>query len=177
MKGKIVFLFVLFVLMQSIFTGCGAGKINIAPSGGKALQTFKDKGTTSAIPIGENTGVITDTVVDVFREPDVQSERVTQAIYNQPANILEVKDNWSRMTLVDGYTGWLRSKYIDKNCKSITSNHYKYRIVVTDKTKKIYSSAKNGVTLKDVVMGTELLCIEKIEDWYQSLTRKRERVD
>jgi cell wall-associated NlpC family hydrolase len=120
-----------------------------------------------AFDISENTGVINDTTADVFKAPDTQSERVTQAIFNQPANILEQKDNWVRVKVVDGYTGWMKSKYINKDCSSLKKEKFEFRIVVTAKTKKIYSMVKGGVTLKDVVMGTELYCRNKVEDQYE----------
>jgi len=63
--------------------------------------------------------------------------------------------------VVDGYTGWLKSKFIDRDCTSIMEEKYTDRAVITGKTKKVYSSAGGGVTLKDVVMGTELFIKEK----------------
>ncbi|NMB34269.1 MAG: C40 family peptidase [Clostridium sp.] len=110
--------------------------------------------------------IILDTVVDVFREPDIASERVTQAIYNQPVVLLEKKEPWVRVRVVDGYTGWIREKYIDTECTSIMEENFRSRIVITGKTKKVSTGIGGGITLKDVVMGTELYVVEKKDRYY-----------
>lgn len=115
----------------------------------------------------KNKAVVLETVVDIFREPDINSERVTQAIFNQPVEVIEEKGSWTKVKVVDGYTGWLKSKFIDRDCTSIMEEKYTDRAVITGKTKKVYSSAGGGVTLKDVVMGTELFIKEKKDRYYE----------
>ena len=77
--------------------------------------------------------IILDTVVDVFREPDIASERVTQAIYNQPLCFLKRRNRG----LGKG-SGWIYGldqeihryrmhKYYGENFRS--------RIVITEKQK------------------------------------------
>jgi len=111
--------------------------------------------------------VVLDTVVDIFREPDINSERVTQAIFNQKVDVIEEKGTWTKVKVVDGYIGWLKSKFVDRDCTSIMEEKYTDRAVVTGKTKKVYSSAGGGVTLKDVVMGTELFIRGKKDRYYE----------
>ncbi|HPD00283.1 MAG TPA: C40 family peptidase [Acetivibrio sp.] len=149
-------------------------------AGGEAISTH-GKGEDTTIPSDEgdkikggsegvsydNVAVVLDTVVDVFREPDITSERVTQAIFNQPVTILEEKDSWVKVKVVDGYTGWLRSKYIDRDCSSIMKENFTDKAVVTEKTQKVYSGAGGGVTLKDVVMGTELYIKNKKDRYFE----------
>ncbi len=115
----------------------------------------------------KNMGVITDTVVDVFRDADVQSERVTQAIFNQPVTLLEEKETWVKVNVADGYTGWIKSKHVDRDLWSIHAREYQSRLIITAKTKKITSQARGGGTLKEVVLGTELYIVMKLENWYQ----------
>jgi hypothetical protein len=138
---------------------------------GKEVSYSSDEGydiKDSSVGVDyENIAVVLDTVVDVFREPDITSERVTQAIFNQPVTLLEEKDSWVKVKVVDGYTGWLRSKYIDRDCSSIMKENFTDRAVVTEKTQKVYSSAGGGVTLKDVVMGTELYIKNKKDRYFE----------
>ncbi len=115
----------------------------------------------------KNKAVVLETVVDIFREPDINSERVTQAIFNQPVDVIEEKGTWTKVKVVDGYTGWLKSKFIDRDCTSIMEENYTDRAVITGKTKKVNSSAGGGVTLKDVVMGTELFIKGKKDRYYE----------
>ncbi len=171
-RAGIFFVLPVILFQILISTGCSGGreaykaipavKGQMKPADENA--EFKEPGFF--IP-GKDTGVITDIVADVFREPNTQSERVTQAIFNQPAGILETKDAWSRVKVVDGYTGWIKSKYIDRGYSSIKPGDYKFRLVVTTKTKKISSGLKGGVTLKEIVMGTELFSKNKTEGWYE----------
>lgn len=115
----------------------------------------------------DNIGVVIDTTVDVFAEADIKSERVTQAIFNQPVEILEEKEDWLKVKVVDGYTGWVKSKFVSTDTLSIDKDKYKYKVVISAKTKTIFSQAKGGITVKEVVMGTELYANNKIDGSYE----------
>jgi len=56
--------------------------------------------------------------------------------------VIEEKGSWTKVKVVDGYTGWLKSKFIDRDCTSIMEEKYTDRAVITGKTKKVYSSAE-----------------------------------
>ncbi|MFZ5985957.1 MAG: NlpC/P60 family protein [Bacillota bacterium] len=165
---KLFHVFFALMVFQLVLTGCSQNSddaYNIVPSYSSGP---KDEGTS------ENTddpykdkAVVIETVVDIFREPDLSSERVTQAIFNQPVSILEEKDTWIKVKVVDGYTGWLRSKFIDKNTLSIMEESFNDKAVVTGKTKKILSRPGGGVTLKEVVMGTELYIKSSKDSFYE----------
>jgi len=170
MLRKILQLLILIILLQPSLTGCAEGKPGVseqtmydaAPEVQMSAKSFKNSDTVEG-----STGVITDTVVDVFNEPDTQSQRITQAIFNQPAAILEEGEGWTKVKVVDGYTGWIKSKYLDRDCTSIKSEDFKFKVVVTAKTKKICLLPNNSTALKDVVMGTEFYSGNKTEGWYE----------
>lgn len=171
MKRHPILLFML-VLIFILIPGCSRKTEEVSidmPSESTRLleQEQNDFSVEETGTDNDTKGVITDTVVDVFRDPDIKSERVTQAIFNQPAVILEDRENWVLVKVVDGYTGWIKSKYLDRNCSSIDENKYKYRIVVTGKEKKISSNPKGGITIKDVVMGTEFYIKNKVDGAYE----------
>lgn len=176
MRLKGVLILLLILSAQLILGGCtkmniendsgmGTGKAAQDSSKGSGGDEARGSGTELKKQDFSNSGVVNETVVDIFREPDIQSERVTQSIFNQPVRILGEKDNWIKVTVMDGYTGWVKSRYIDRDCTSIDSSLYKSRIIITNKTKKIYSRPVDGLTVKDVVLGTELYCAEKKENW------------
>lgn len=114
-----------------------------------------------------NFGVINKDVVDVYRVASKQSERVTQSLFNQPVEILQEKDGWIKVKVVDGYIGWILSDCINRNYSSIVSKNFKSRIVITGRSKKIYSSFKASDVIAQAVTGTELYCKNKYEDWYE----------
>lgn len=111
-------------------------------------------------------GIANDTIVDVFREPDTASERVTQAIFNQPVSILKEDGFWLKVGVVDGYTGWVKARYIAKDASSIKGS-YKYKVLVTAKTKNVFATSRSNSVLKDVVMGTEFYSTNKSNSGYE----------
>lgn len=147
-------LLVFLLLMQGFLAGCA--------------DTPKE--TAAYIPSEQNesdAGVINNTVVDVFDRPEIQSNRITQAIYNQEVKILERADIWSRIELPDGMEGWVRSKYISPAYLNPNEANYNPRIVVTAKSASVYSNYMGGITLKEVVMGTELFVLNKKNNAYE----------
>jgi hypothetical protein len=118
------------------------------------------------MPALENNGIITDTVVDVFKEPNIHSERITQALCNQVAKILNESDGWSRVTTADNCTGWIRSRYIVKDCSSISGENCKFRIIVTAKSAVVYSHPVSGATIMETVMGTEFCAAGEKSGFY-----------
>lgn len=160
MVVKRLFAFLLFALFSMTITCCN----NTAEQTGSdvLLEDILSKQIQEAY---KDTAVIIDTVVDIYIEPNLNSERVTQGLFNQPVVVLEEKETWSRVNSVDGSTGWLKSKFIDRNCKSIIKEIYKQRAVVTGRTKAIHPRPDGSITLKEVVMGTELF-IKDIKDSY-----------
>lgn len=115
----------------------------------------------------KNKAVVISTVADVFKETDLSSERLTQALFNQEVTVLGSDGGWSKVRAADGHIGWIRTKSIDENCRSIMDELYTDRIVVTGKTKKILNKPDGKVTVKDVVMGTELYIVNVKENYYE----------
>lgn len=169
-KKHILVLIIYALFTAVVYSGCAAGKVTEALLDGNEQQSGHQAGNTD----NGRYGVVTEEVADVYKEADLQSERVTQAIFNQQVAILDIKDNWSKVKVEDGYTGWVRSKYIDADYSSIDTSNYKYKIVVTSKVKEIYSDRTNRIVIRDAVMGTELYSKKKVADWYEvALPEKR----
>jgi cell wall-associated NlpC family hydrolase len=119
------------------------------------------------IVMDNDAAVVTETAADVFIEPDIKSERVTQALYNQPVRILEERGAWTKVAVVDGSKGWLRSKAIDRKKNSIFDGDFSRRLVVTSKDKIISAYRDGGMTMKNVTMGTELYSFNEDGDSYE----------
>lgn len=49
------------------------------------------------------------TVAPMFRETDVLSEQVTQALLGQPVAVLEARPGWARIRTPDTYQGWVEA--------------------------------------------------------------------
>lgn len=115
----------------------------------------------------EDKAVVLDTVADIFSEPRINTERITQVLFNQAVVVLEEKDNWTKVKTEDGSVGWVRSKYIDRNCSSIIKEKYKERVVVTGKKKQVHPEPQAGVTLIEAVMGTEFFIVSMKDSNYE----------
>lgn len=113
--------------------------------------------------INNNIYVINDSIVDVFRYPDTNSERVTQTLFCQQLKIIDEILQWSKVQVVDGYIGWIKSEKIDKNFTNITST----KVVIKSKLKNIYSMISGASPIKEITLGTELYCISKSNNWYE----------
>lgn len=170
MKKKTILCAILIILFQLLLSGCGeAHTLFKRLPGEKTQQVFKTGpgGSAKSEAPYNNMAVVIDTVVDVFEEADTKSRRISQALYNQPLQIIEEKEYWTKVKLVDGCTGWIKSKYLDGDCTSIMASNYKYRIVVTAKRKNIRWGAGNNVVAKDVVMGSEFYTQGKRDGGYE----------
>lgn len=159
---KLVIIFIYLLIAAQMFTGCSFGDRQASSDVSQTKESieainarYKDK------------AVIIDSVVDVFKEAEINSERITQGLFNQPVTVLENKDTWTKVKTVDGSTGWLRSKFVDKDCTSIKKELYSERIVITGKKKQVFTNYGGGGTLKDVTMGTEFFVKTKKKNYYE----------
>ncbi|AUG56032.1 Gamma-D-glutamyl-L-lysine endopeptidase [Acetivibrio saccincola] len=152
---KKVILIISVLLISFLFVSCAK-----KPDTGETLieideAYYKDK------------AVVISTVADIFKETDFTSQRLTQALFNQEVTVLGSEGGWSKVKVSDGHIGWIRTKSIDENCRSIMKELYQDRVVVTGKTKKILDKPEGRVTVKDVVMGTELYILSVKDNYYE----------
>ncbi len=150
---------ILLILAYSLWlAGCGARDIPVT----------KNELLLSGIT-PESAAVVTEAVVDMFDEPDILGNRLTQVLYNQVIKVVREENSWTNIILLDGTSGWVKSKYISTNTDSITDGNIKNRIIVTAKTVDIYSGVNNKVNFKKVVLGTELYSTGKTKTGYDVL--------
>jgi len=139
----------------TVSTGCSNAKAVFDP-------VKNEEPSEPAKTIG-SINVINDSVVDVFKGPDPSSEMVTQALLCQEVKILEERGGWSKVKVMDGYTGWIISEKIDRNYNNITSS----KIIIKSKTKDIYMIINGTSPIKQASMGTEFYCLNKANNWYE----------
>jgi gamma-D-glutamyl-L-lysine dipeptidyl-peptidase len=158
-----MFFFVLIILLQiSFITGCDNNNDAFTETH-TDLTPEKIRG----ISLGEDTATITAIAADIYEEPDLRSKRLTQALFNQPAAVLGEKENWTKVRVVDGHTGWVMSNDYIKSISSLDYAKHDYKIIVISKTKDIFSHANNGVVISRAMMGTEFLSDQKVDNSYR----------
>ena len=58
-------------------------------------------------------GVVSINIVPV-RENNAKSEMINQLFFGEIISIIEVKDNWSLISNLDDYKGWIRNLHFQK---------------------------------------------------------------
>ncbi len=119
------------------------------------------------IPMDENAGVVVSSTADLYVSPDVKSNRITQALLNQPISISSNENGWAQVKTVDGSLGWMKSKNFDNDVSSIYGRMFTHRIIVTSREKSVYSYPSGGITLMVAPMGSEFYAFNSINDSYE----------
>lgn len=159
---KVKFIFVYLLVVMQIFVACSIGDKQASSNvslDAESYEIINKRYGDKAVTI--------DTVVDIYKDAEINSERITQSLFNQMVTVLEERDTWVKVKTVDGCTGWLRSKFIDRDCTSVKKEIYSDRIIITGKKKTVYTNYGGGATLKDVSMGTEFFIKGKRKNYYE----------
>ncbi len=119
------------------------------------------------IHMDENAGVIVSSAADLYVSPDVKSDRITQALFNQPISIYNNENGWAQVRTVDGSFGWMKSKNFDKDVSSIYGRMFTHRVIVTSREKPVYAYPSGGITLLVAPMGSEFYAFNSIDDSYE----------
>jgi cell wall-associated NlpC family hydrolase len=163
-----LFFLMLLTAAGALLSGCSAG--SRAVSGPDGPGSAQESSQTEAIdyvfgiPMDKNAAVIIDSVADIYTSPDVKSDRITQAMYNQPVSVLQKEQGWARVTAVDGSTGWIKLKYLDSDVSSIYGRTYTSRIIITSREKIITSNPSGGITQMNAPMGSEFFSFNSSGD-------------
>ncbi|GLV59353.1 NLP/P60 protein [Dictyobacter sp. S3.2.2.5] len=107
--------------------------------------------------------VVAVSVADIRREPDPNSELVTQALMNVPAIAGETSGDWTHVQLSD-YSGWIRSSELDlpivrgvcDGDDGTCGVPLPYSAVVTRPEAPVYAGAEGDEKLLDLYLSTAL---------------------
>ncbi len=115
-------------------------------------------GDTVQTRFGRQTMVVRVPVADVFSDDDLLAERITQALYNDPVELVagDAAYGFSKVRLADGLEGYMHSGDLTAGHESIEPAGHTKRILITDLTKRVYSHASSGTLLAEAMMGTVL---------------------
>jgi len=154
------------ITMIMIFILGGCGKRDIPVTSNEQLLS----GITR-----ENAAVITEAVIDIYQKPDILSTRMTQVLFNQVVKVIKEVDSWTNIKLLDGSSGWVKSKYVSRDTNSVTDGSINNKIIVTAKIVDVYSGTNNKVRYKKIVLGTELYSFGKTKTGYDVLMPENKR--
>ena len=104
-----------------------------------------------------STMTISAAVAPVHKEASFTSEMITQGLMWESVNILSKKDNWCRVTMEDGYEGWMHYFYLSEH--QIDSQN---SLILTNRCTPIRSQrGKDGQILTLLSFGTTVPILEK----------------
>ncbi len=169
-RSKMITILIFIILLISIssFAGCERNEKSPSGDGQEAVVVVAEAaGAVDGIVMDDNAAVINEAVCDLFEQPDVKTQRVSQVLYNQPVSIVGKQEGWYEVNAVDGSSGWIKSKYVINDVSSIYGRSYTHRIIITSREKIVYSKPSGGVTLEEVVMGTEFIVFNESGDAYE----------
>jgi uncharacterized protein YgiM (DUF1202 family) len=91
-----------------VFVACGSAPPSVEPAATPAPAP------QPAAPSDLGIVQVTASAVNVRREPSTDAAVVTQAKKNERLTLLSTTDEWSKVRLGDGTTGWVASRFVAK---------------------------------------------------------------
>lgn len=125
--------------------------------------------TTPVTLYPASTRVVIVYAANLLSEPDIQSARIAQVLYNEPVTLLESgsTEEFAHIKTEDNMEGYIKSSSLTDNLDSVEPNLHIFKLIVSDVSKNVMSHASNGTLLIEVMMNTVLYADVKSEGVYQ----------
>ena len=114
-------------------------------------------------------GVVTVSVAQVRKQPDVYYEIITQELLGNEIRILKKDGYWFYCQLADNYLGWVMKSSITIGDKNFSDKWREQpKLIVTANFGQVWEkpSDKNNRPVCDVVLGNKLINVGSKENWY-----------
>ena len=120
------------------------------------------------IYFGKDYAVVSVSITDLLKEPDLRSVRISQVLYNEPFKVIGRQfTGFIQVELDDGSQGYVMTRDVTKDTTSVEPGNYKHKLTVTARTKRIMSHASQGSMLAEVPMGAVLFADQGGEGVYR----------
>jgi hypothetical protein len=162
-----------FVLPVIIFVFLGVLLFWLLPGVvSRYFSTTQDTPQEQTVPIkmySGSTRVVDVYAANLFSQPDIKSDRITQVLYNEPVTLLDTAGTaeFIHIETKDGVKGYIKSSEVTADTDSVEPNMHLYKLLVSDVSKNVMSHASNGTLLIQVMMNTVLYADGKSEGVYQ----------
>lgn len=164
--GAIIAAAVIALVLISVFVILPAVLPNVFK--GTNIELFVEKAVN--LEYDSSTRVITSTAESIMEEPDVASERITQALYNEPVTIIEEDTEgtgYIKIQTADGIEGYVKAADVTTNTDSVEPDLHEYKLVVSETYKNVMTAASNGTLITKVMMNTVLYADVKRDGVYE----------
>ena len=111
------------------------------------------------------TGRINVSVANLYREPSYGSEIINQGLLGEPLSIDNREEDFTYITLEDGYQGWISNyQWVEETKKpSDTKIIRKHFVHIHQRPDK------KSISIRDATIGSAVSVINENENWYEVL--------
>lgn len=112
--------------------------------------------------------VITKSSVNIMKDADITSQRISEVLYNEPVKVTGSEVNgFIKIETSDGIKGYIKADSVIADMSSVEPDLHEYKLVVSDLSKNIMTHASNGTLMCKVMMNTVLYADVKREGVYR----------
>jgi cell wall-associated NlpC family hydrolase len=118
----------------------------------------------------ESTGVVTDSVANLYSKPDTRVDLVTQAIVGTGLSILESQDGWQYVQMPDQYQAWIEAQRVRLYAPDETAYASTGRVVeISSLLAYLYhvQAVSARAPARQVPLGARLEVADEFADWIQ----------
>lgn len=117
----------------------------------------------------ENYYVVNTSVSSLRESPDNSAARVTEVLYNEPVQVLELNsgNGYSKIRTTDGIEGYILTNTMVADRESVEPDLHEYKLIVSENSKNVMTHASNGTLITRVMMNTVLYADVKRDGVYQ----------
>ncbi|MCU7695012.1 NlpC/P60 family protein [Haoranjiania flava] len=112
---------------------------------------------TTGVPHAETWALVSQSVLNIRREPDYRAEMTTQALLGTPLKLMAKTRGWTKVQTPEGYEGWTSAPLSPIDSLELHKRNKQPRVIVTDNNSFVYATAnEHGEIVTEVVMGNIL---------------------
>lgn len=102
--------------------------------------------------------IVSQSVVNIRKEPTYRAEMTTQALLGTPLKVLAKYRNWNKVQTPEGYTGWTSAPLERIDSAALHTFNATPRVIVTKNNTNIYTKDNTSSDLlSEVVLGSILM--------------------
>lgn len=100
--------------------------------------------------------IVSQSVINIRREPAYAAEMTTQALLGTPLKILAKRRGWHQILTPEGYVGWTSSPLIVFDSVTLQHMNLRQRVIVLVNNAIVYKAPRPEEVISEVVMGNIL---------------------
>lgn len=100
-------------------------------------------------------------VANIYKDPDYDAPVLTQALLGENCGVIEMRNKWIKISLEDGYVGWINRSFIVVNSKK-----YRGNLICDDLKAMVYANLQFTLPLREIIYGNHVYG-QKTDDYFE----------